>query len=543
MRNISKPKIALLFFCIFLNFSSLVFSQSSLLGGMGEVSEIIIPATAKMQNNNNMYYEVHLMDTENSSPSFWYKIIFKEACNFEFTLFPIVDDDGYDFYFFRVNENMDFCDAIQEEKLISCNAARIYKQYNDTEQSDKFRSKLVNIKALPVQKNDAIYIEVFSTVGNNCGHVLDFRTTSSSFVVKVVNEKCKGGKVNGNFDGAPYKPVFTEKEAIRIFRNTVCHLGRDTLAISSIKAVGDRVVITQDLIFDEYSKEEAKKYKEEKNEAIDTTSTATAPIITDTIKVAEQITTLADTQKVNTVIKSTADLNDAIDPWTPIKHEIVNISSKREKNATRLDVDLVLFSLLKEDLKRKMQWNRKQQKDYSAQYKKASSKAKKTKIKASIADVKEQRVALLAKSKNTRAKLKQIQKLLSENRKKAIASGGSVFTASVYPEAQKEKNKVEAESSNAIIENPTLPSGIIYKIQIGVYKNKISSDIFKGLSPVCSQSFPGGIKYYAGAFRHYTDARNAKEYIKTMGLADAFIVAYNNGKRVVVKDARAHEPK
>jgi N-acetylmuramoyl-L-alanine amidase len=66
-------------------------------------------------------------------------------------------------------------------------------------------------------------------------------------------------------------------------------------------------------------------------------------------------------------------------------------------------------------------------------------------------------------------------------------------------------------------------------------------DIFKGLTPVCSEVFPDGIKYFAGAFTVYKDAYNAKEYIKGMGLMDAFVVAYSNGKRVNVEDARNHE--
>ena len=83
--------------------------------------------------------------------------------------------------------------------------------------------------------------------------------------------------------------------------------------------------------------------------------------------------------------------------------------------------------------------------------------------------------------------------------------------------------------------------GIVYRVQIGVYKNPVSVDVFKGLTPVYEEVFTGGVKYSAGAFTHFMDAQHAKEYIKTMGLTDSFVVAYYNGKRVTIEEAKGFE--
>lgn len=516
----------------------LVLAQPTKQKGLGEVSEIIIPATAKMQNNNNLYYEVHLSRNDYPSPSFWYKIIFKEDCFFEFTLMPLNEEDGYDFYFFKVLGNVDFCRSVKEEKLVSCNAARIYKQYNDKEQTDEFRSKLVNIKAIPVKAGDAIYIEVFSTLGFDCGHVLDFRTTTSSFVVKVVNDKCAELR-NGDASvlETKYKPVFTEKEAIRIFSNTVCNLNFNTpVMVSAIQSGDQGVNVQKKLDFNAYSASEAHKYT--KYQPKDTVvKTPEKPAVNGLGNAAVTSTTAVVAPSVpeqQNHVKSTADLTPVTEA-NPIKGEIKTITEADDKMSTRLEVDLALFQLLDEDLKRKMDWNRQQLKEYNWALKSTHAKSEKQEVQASIKDTKEQNKQLLLQSKETKIKIKKIRKLLADRKKNNTNMGESVFAKSGYTEeVLKSKNTATAEA-------PKPDGTILYKVQIGVYRNPISADVFKGISPLFCEIFPGGVKYYAGAFTKYKDAQNAKEYIKAMGLKDAFVVAFFNGKRISVDDARKYE--
>ena len=77
--------------------------------------------------------------------------------------------------------------------------------------------------------------------------------------------------------------------------------------------------------------------------------------------------------------------------------------------------------------------------------------------------------------------------------------------------------------------------GIIFKVQIGAFRNK---DLSKYLN--VSENFSGEKegdlkKYTLGVFRDYWEADKFKKYLIEMGVKDAWIVSYRDGKRVPVK--------
>jgi hypothetical protein len=212
---------------------------------------------------------------------------------------------------------------------------------------------------------------------------------------------------------------------------------------------------------------------------------------------------------------------------------MVAISTDKERNSTRLEVDNTLFLLLREDLKRKTESTNDQLQDYSKALKKASDSDKKEEIKVAITEIKAQKLDLQSKLKNTELKLKRISKLLREERSKKIKPEESVFAKSI--------RTTDINTKDSSFVKQQLPLGLIYKVQIGVYKNPVSVDVFKGLTPVFEEVFTGGVKYSAGAFTHFIDAQHAKDYIRTMGLTDSFIVAYYNGKRLPIEEAKRYE--
>jgi len=536
MNSDHKRKIVLTISLFFI-FSTFEFAQNNSKTGAGEVSEIIIPTSANIQNNFNLFYEIHLSREVIPSPSFWYKIIFSKDCSFEFTLIPISEDDKYDFYFYKIESNYNFCDAVKEEKIISCNSSRVYKAYKDKEQSEKFRSGLVDIKPIQVKVGDAIYIEVVSTQGNDCGHILDFRTTENSFVVKVINDNCSGNKNTDTTMVGKYKPLVTdEKQAMELFRNTLCPTDKKPLFISSIQVNDKNIKVQKKLDFANYSRSEAPKYLKlkaaESKNILPIKNTLTL-LKSDSIKKTDTLlnpkkVTLADTQKIKPNIKSTADLNSIEESAVPIKHEVLTIPTDKEKNSTRLEVDNALFLLLREDLKRKMESTDEQLHDYSKVLKKSGNRAD---LVAVIKETKLQRSDLQTKLKDTEQKLKKISKLLREERSRKMKGEESVFAKGVNSDDLKTKNG----------EKQNVPIDIVYRIQIGVYKNPVSVDVFKGLTPVFEEIFSGGVKYSAGAFNHFIDAQHAKDYIKTMGLTDSFVVAYYKGQRVTIEEAKGYE--
>ncbi len=87
--------------------------------------------------------------------------------------------------------------------------------------------------------------------------------------------------------------------------------------------------------------------------------------------------------------------------------------------------------------------------------------------------------------------------------------------------------------------NPSLPEGLVYKVQIGAFRNPISSEIYKGIAPVCAETTASGLtRYTAGLFKEFANADAAKVEIRGMGYPDAFVVAFYNGKRISIDEAR-----
>ena len=86
--------------------------------------------------------------------------------------------------------------------------------------------------------------------------------------------------------------------------------------------------------------------------------------------------------------------------------------------------------------------------------------------------------------------------------------------------------------------NEKLPDGLVFRVQIGAFKNPISLDAFKGLTPVGGETTPQGfIRYQAGLFDKYNNANAVKNDLKKLGYNDAFVVAYLNGKRINLENA------
>jgi hypothetical protein len=82
--------------------------------------------------------------------------------------------------------------------------------------------------------------------------------------------------------------------------------------------------------------------------------------------------------------------------------------------------------------------------------------------------------------------------------------------------------------------NPEIPEGLIYRIQIAVFRNPVAMSFFKGLSPIYGFKAEGSssVTYYAGMFRRAADARKALTSVRANGFRDSFVAALMNGKTV-----------
>jgi len=79
--------------------------------------------------------------------------------------------------------------------------------------------------------------------------------------------------------------------------------------------------------------------------------------------------------------------------------------------------------------------------------------------------------------------------------------------------------------------------GVVFKVQIGAFKNKDLAKYFG-----TSENFGGEVdsdgtqRYTLGNFKDYWQADKFKKYLREMGVKDAWIVPYKDGRRVPMKD-------
>jgi hypothetical protein len=139
----------------------------------------------------------------------------------------------------------------------------------------------------------------------------------------------------------------------------------------------------------------------------------------------------------------------------------------------------------------------------------SSLKAQNAKLESDVEDY--QRAAKEAADKLAAEKLKQDSS--------ATASGTTSNTYGLYTRSAK--------------------SDLVYKVQIGAFKKFDITKYFNN-----HQNFSGEVdddgtmKYTLGEFPDYWEADKFKSFLREMGVNGAWVVAYKNGKRVNMKDAR-----
>jgi cell division septation protein DedD len=80
-----------------------------------------------------------------------------------------------------------------------------------------------------------------------------------------------------------------------------------------------------------------------------------------------------------------------------------------------------------------------------------------------------------------------------------------------------------------------------YRVQIAALKNPVEADKlatrFNINQKIDLEMAEGFTKYLVGSHSEYKAARDAREQIKSKGVNDAFVTAYNTGKRITVQEA------
>jgi hypothetical protein len=113
-------------------------------------------------------------------------------------------------------------------------------------------------------------------------------------------------------------------------------------------------------------------------------------------------------------------------------------------------------------------------------------------------------------------------------------------------EDQLSQSRTQLSAANAELtqlkENPVVNSmdfsrGVVFKVQIGAFKNKNLAKYFENNPNFGGEAKEGEPqKITIGIFRDYWEADTFKKYMREMGVKDAWIVPYKDGQRVEIKD-------
>lgn len=79
--------------------------------------------------------------------------------------------------------------------------------------------------------------------------------------------------------------------------------------------------------------------------------------------------------------------------------------------------------------------------------------------------------------------------------------------------------------------------GVVFKVQIGAYKEIDVSDNITNSDNLGTESNEDVQKIVLGQFRDFEKADQLKNYLRTMGLKDAWIVSYKDGNRITIAEA------
>lgn len=98
--------------------------------------------------------------------------------------------------------------------------------------------------------------------------------------------------------------------------------------------------------------------------------------------------------------------------------------------------------------------------------------------------------------------------------------------------------ETDTPTSGQVEIDEDLPDGLVYKIQLGYYPSDVDTDNFHGLFPISGETVREGLtRFYAGRFFSYSEAGAGLDFVRNNAIANAFIVPFNNGRKVSLSRA------
>ena len=147
--------------------------------------------------------------------------------------------------------------------------------------------------------------------------------------------------------------------------------------------------------------------------------------------------------------------------------------------------------------------------------------------KAEIASQQSEITNLTEQAGTKDAQISDLQKQVTRMQAAYSAAEREIENLKSQPQTIYQPNLINGEDFNV---------GVVFKVQVGAFRKMDLSKYANSSNDFAEESMTELRKYLVGNFRIYEDANVLKRYLREMGVEDAWIVPYRDGKRVPLKD-------
>jgi septal ring factor EnvC (AmiA/AmiB activator) len=161
------------------------------------------------------------------------------------------------------------------------------------------------------------------------------------------------------------------------------------------------------------------------------------------------------------------------------------------------------------------------------------SKQEKKKLKKELKQYKKNPVTYKKAKEKTKEKLDQRDETIVELTKQLDEQNTRLreMQDSLSALGKKYRNLMAAGSTS-------IPAGTVYAVQIGYFELLQLDEFNSRVRTIRAENQEGGKRYVIGYFTNLNQAKQFGEEIKTIGIDDAFVSQYINGKRNMSFDAQ-----
>lgn len=196
------------------------------------------------------------------------------------------------------------------------------------------------------------------------------------------------------------------------------------------------------------------------------------------------------------------------------------------KNKFLIFLCLVVFSLSTTSYAQLSKSEKKEWKKKGKEYAKNPESLKqmtedKEAAESEVASLNQKVTQLQSTMSNKDARISELEDQLSQTRSQLTAS----------------KAELAQLKESPVVNSMDYSQGIVFKVQIGAFKNKDLSKYFENNENFGGETAEDGTQRLTiGIFRDYWEADTFKKYMREMGVKDAWIVPFKDGQRVDIKD-------